>query len=252
MFNKQLIAKKFSRGAKNYDEFALTQKKAARNLAELTSPFIQKNSHILDLGSGTSFLAQEILKIQKDAKIFEVDIAEEMLKSWPGSDLKIQADLENLPFKNASFDIIISSFSLQWITNFEKNFSHFFSLLKPNGILAFCLPSDESLQELKSAEIFKFNDFAKSAELLAILEKCGFEKKIFKKELVKQNFKNGVEALISLKEIGASHHIKEKKILTKKHLKQFNNFCLKNFSTDHKNIAVSWNISYFLLSKKFK
>jgi SAM-dependent methyltransferase len=123
--------------------------------------------------------------------IFETDLASDMLKQWsnrPSNIFPIQADIENLPFEKNSFDIIISSFSLQWIFDFEKNFSHFFSLLKPNGIFAFCLPTDETLQELKSAKIFPINDFPHSENLRLILKKCGFVEEKFLKETSWQKF----------------------------------------------------------------
>lgn len=252
--DKKIIQKNFSRGAKKYNDVALIQKEAAKKLCELafkSNPSRDNVEKILDLGSGTSFVAKNFSD-KKNLQIFEVDLSLEMLKSWshrPSNVFAINADFEKLPFKHSSFDLIISSFSLQWMNDFEKNFSNFFSLLKPQGILAFCLPTNESLSELKSANIFNFNELPKVDDLKLALKKAGFVEQFFVTEIAKQSFPNGLQALRSMKEIGANSSVKNNKIITKSELKQFDNFCLKNFSTSAKNIHTSWFISYFILSK---
>jgi len=261
MLDKKIIQKNFSRAAKDYDEAALVQKIAAKKLtsfldAPTSENLLRKSSAdkllILDLGSGTSFIAKTLLQQQKNLKIYEIDIAAEMLNSWPNRPSNViptQADIENLPFEKNFFDLIISSFSLQWISDFEKNFSQFFSLLKPNGIFAFCLPTAGSLTELKSANLFNFNQLPEIKDLKSALKKSGFHEKFFAEEIVKQEFKNGLEALKSLKKIGANYSVQQKRIITKTQLDQFNKFCLKNFGTANKNIGISWSVSYFLLQK---
>ena len=121
IFDKKIIAKNFSNAARNYDEFALIQKQVAQRISALTSPFIKQNSQILDLGSGTGFVASNLSQLDEFlknyAKIYEVDLSLEMLKNRPNRHKNIFplcCDIENLSFKKASFDLLVSSFSLQW------------------------------------------------------------------------------------------------------------------------------------------
>ncbi len=255
MFDKKIIQKKFSRGAGRYDEVAVVQKEAAKELCELVVRHQAsgiRDFTILDLGSGTSFIAKKLLT--DDSKIFELDLSAEMLQSWPdrpSNVFPVQGDIENPPFENHSFDLIISSFSLQWIEDFEKNFSKIFSLLKPNGTFAFCVPTFESLPELKAENIFNLNDLPKIEDLKSALKKSGFVEVFFQKKIVKQNFKNGYEALKSLKEIGANYSKKKEKKITKTQLKHFR---LKNFQQENKNpYSLTWIEAYFILkcSEKF-
>lgn len=295
MFSKKIIAKNFSRGVKAYDETAVVQRKAAGELCELILPFLDTSSLaegresrefkskpklarssafrakddemcILDLGSGTSFVAKKLLTgnlqlttddrrlTPDDLKIFELDLSAEMLQSWrdrPANVFPIQGDIENPPFKNHSFDLIISSFSLQWIEDFEKTFSKIFSLLKPNGTFAFCVPTSESLPELRAENIFNLNDLPKIKDLKSALKKSGFVEIFFQKKIVKQNFENGYEALNSLKKIGANYSKKKEKKITKTQLKHFR---LKNFQRENKNLySLTWIEAYFILkcSEKF-
>lgn len=262
-FDKQKLQANFSRAARNYDEAAPIQHLAAEKLCEMAAEFIKNDSRILDLGAGTGFVAGQILKqVQDDGEkvrhpelvsgstfptIFEIDISAEMLQQKrPCPTIKIQGDFENLPFKNNSFDILISSYSLQWLSNFEKNFAQFFSLLKPNGIFIFCLPTHGSLKELQAANIFNFNQLPKIEELKSALENCGFREILCQSETNYQNFDSGISAIKSLKKIGANYSQKNHKTLTRTNLAQFNNFCLKNSCDDNRRIEISWITSYFI------
>jgi malonyl-CoA O-methyltransferase len=255
-FDKKIIAEKFGSAAKNYDEAALVQAAAVDELCDLLQNDGEGKT-ILDLGSGTSFIAKKF-STQKNIKFFEVDIAENMLKQWANRPSEnffaIQADIENLPFEKESFDILLSSFSLQWLTNFEKNFAHFFSLLKPNGIFAFCLPTFESLSELRAASVesecnFHFNDLPKIENLKSALSKSEFQIKKSYTKIIKQEFQNGSDALKSLQKTGANISLKNNIPVTKTKLRKFNNFHLKNSNLANKTAPISWFITFFLCVK---
>jgi len=231
-FNKNLIAKNFSLGAKTYDEAAQVQLASAEELVAFILPYLKKDVQILDLGSGTSFVAKQLATYE----ITEVDISAEMLNYWherPSNVTAIQADFENLPFVKNSFDLIISSFALQWISDFEKNFSQFFELLRPNGTFAFCLPTNGSLEEIQD---FNINEFPTNSVIKNALEKSRFNEKLFLQKTIQQKFQNNREALKFLKRIGANSPAK-----TRSPLK----------SSPYKNLgdALSWNISYFIYTK---
>ena len=68
-------------------------------------------------------------------------------------------------------------------------------------------------------------------------------------EILEQEFESGLQALQSLKKIGANYSNKKNKILNKNQLIQFNNFCLKNFRTTNKKVRLSWFVSYFIFVK---
>lgn len=232
-FDKNLVAKNFSRGAKTYDQAAQIQLLVAKDLIDLIRPYLKKDSQILDLGSGTSFLAKQI----SGHNITEVDLASEMLESWrerPSNIKTICADFENLNFAKESFDLILSSFSLQWSADFDKNFAQYFSILKPGGIFAFALPTQGSLHELQD---FNLNDFPQNFILESALKKSGFDKKIFIEKSLYQDFATTKNLLNFFREIGANSPQKRNFYPQKKL---------------NKNIGkrLSWLVSYFVFEKK--
>lgn len=231
-FDKNLIARNFSRGAKEYDEVAQVQRQVAQELVALALPYLKKDSCILDLGSGTSFIARQI----PHHDITEIDLSANMLQFWcdrPSNIKAIQADFENLPFKKNNFDVIISSFALQWINDFEKNFSQFFALLKSKGIFIFSLPITGSLPEFAALNI---NEFPSNKTLKNALQKAGFHEKLFMQKKMQQSFANSRDTIKFLKRIGADSPVKRRLSLTK--------VVSKNIG-----ITISWHISYFIAQK---
>lgn len=253
-FDIKKIQNNFSKASKDYSNFAQTQKIAARNLTLLASPFLQNNQKILDLGSGNGFLAENIAKYQKNCQIFEFDLSYKMLQNRLNkNDFAIQGDINQLCFKENSFDLIISSFSLQWLNDFDKIFQDCYNILKPKGIFTFCLPNKESLKEIKDASLksncnFNLNELPKTENLQKEIEKSPFNFLNIYQEAIKQEFNSGIDALKSIKKTGASYS-RGLNFISKNKLKEFDKFCLKDFNSDNNKVQVSWIVDYFILTK---
>ena len=304
MIDKKIISKNFSKSMQSYNKLALVQKIVAKKIAHLCLPFIKKNAKILDLGSGTSFIAKNLYQkkefLKNNAKIYEIDIAKEMLKSWkkrPKNIFPICCDIDQLSFGAESFDILISSFSLQWLENFEKTFAEFYRILKPKGIFIFAVPNHDSLSELRNASVeskcnFNFIQLPDDKKITLILERLNFNQERIFGEILKSEFHSAADALYDIKAIGANYSLDYSgagKSISKQKLKDFNDFCIKNYKTpikksklerifclskilllkllhkvgftkpklenfksqqkQNKNITISWDVSYFIFSK---
>lgn len=255
MTNKQIVRDNFNRKAAIYNDCAVIQKNAAQKLCDLAQDFIHDDSVILDLGSGTSFIAKNLITKNKSLKIFEVDIASNMLENWkdrPKNVFPILADIENLPFKNSkTFDIIFSSFALQWLDNFENLFTNLYSLLKKDGVIIFCLPTQKTFTEIKEANKksdcnFAIRNLPGQRFLSENLIKVGFKEKLATSEIIAQKYPNAVAALREFKKIGTnySENFATKKFVTKTNLQKFNVF----FSQISNNNA-SWHLCYLIYQK---
>lgn len=238
--NKTIIARNFSSAANIYDQHSDVQKIAAQNLCQIALPFIKKNHKIIDLGCGTSNLSKNL----GDREVFELDLSLEMLKQ-NNCQKSICADIENLPLCDASFDMIISSFSLQWVNDFEKSCHEFNRILKKDGILAICLPVAESICELKEMSSrykcnFNFNEFAEIQTIEHALNRSGFIRRNLENKTIKTNHKNALTALKSIKDIGAKY-CDDSNFIKKSAFKIFKN---NNDSFD-----LSWEVLYLVFQK---
>ncbi|XP_036237008.1 arginine-hydroxylase NDUFAF5, mitochondrial isoform X2 [Molothrus ater] len=78
----------------------------------------------LDVGSGRGYIAQHLTK-ETVEKLIQVDIAENALKNAIESEIptvRVVADEEFLPFKEDTFDLVVSSLSLHWVNDLPKAF----------------------------------------------------------------------------------------------------------------------------------
>lgn len=110
---------------------------------------------ILDLGSGTGLLSEFLGR-----RIHQVDISKGMLLFGKGR--RVQADIENLPFKTDRFDYVLSFSALMNAENPEGAVKEVKRVLKPEGIFI--------VTYLKS---FDFFDTLKRYFKLIDMRSCG-------------------------------------------------------------------------------
>lgn len=118
-----------------------------------------KPSEILDVATGTGDLAMAVAKINP-RKIIGIDISEQMLdvgrakliKANPGNLISFQqADAEQIPFPDNSFDAITVAFGVRNFENLELGISEMRRVLRPGGwiyILEFSHPQVFPMKQL--------------------------------------------------------------------------------------------------------
>lgn len=108
----------------------------------------ERTGAILDLGAGTGAIAKHILKrCGGDYKIIALDICQDMLNQI--NDIRIEtvcSGVEELPFEDDSFDIVISRQCLHYVEDVEKALEEVNRVLKKDGIfvLAQIVPIDKA------------------------------------------------------------------------------------------------------------
>ena len=143
---KERVAKNFSEKAQNYSNLAVTQKLIAASLLEFSKGHIQRSDKILDLGCGPGTLGN----IMKGYDLTQLDIAEGMCVLAAKNGYKtIIADMENIPMPDNSFDIVLSSMTLQWANDISEAIKEIKRVLKSGGKACFSLLLDDSFSEFK-------------------------------------------------------------------------------------------------------
>lgn len=233
------ISKNFSKVAKSYENYATIQKYSAQKLTKYLTNYLNRSAKILDLGSGTGLISKNLAKNNVD--IFSCDLSFDMLLKNNFCNKNINCNFEDLPFKESSFDVLISSFSLQWIQDFEKVFLEFYKILKPNGILCFSLPVENSFLEIKEINPNIINDLQSFDFYRNLSKKNNFNETFCKKETLHEYFQNPIKALKSFKNFGGNY----------KYQKNNNNlFSLRNYKISDNNFKLSWEVGYFIFNKE--
>ena len=105
-------------------------RKQVIKLARLTP-----NASLLDLGTGTGDLAREALLQEPQAKVTAADFTVEMMRVGKKSgNLQFSAaDALNLPFKDTTFDAVVSGFLMRNVTDIQQALKEQYRALKPGG-----------------------------------------------------------------------------------------------------------------------
>lgn len=171
---KKKIQKNFSKASNTYDSVAWVQKKTAiflvSQLRRCFPDFYPQT--ILDLGTGTGFIPQELLCYYDQARYTLNDISPKMI-SVVGHKFKDNplfsfclGDFEDIHF--LPHDLVISNMSLQWAENLQTTIRMF---LNQSKVFAF-----SSLIEGSFAE---WNECLLSYDLLDVVQKYPSKESIY-------------------------------------------------------------------------
>lgn len=157
---------------------------------------IKNGNHVLDLGSGAGndcFVAHAL--VGKTGQVTGLDFTDVMIKKAIKNKEKlgfrnidfIKGDIENMPFENQMFDVVISNCVLNLVPDKQKAFSEIFRVLKNGG--HFCVSDvvikGELPEKLKNdAEIYAgcVSGAITINEYLAVIEQNNFKNTHVQKE----------------------------------------------------------------------
>lgn len=227
----------FEKAASSYDAVAVLQQEVADRLVERMDLMSMKPVSILDAGSGTGFVSQLLAARYPKAKITALDLAFNMLKQakskrtfkqrWNKNFDYVNAEVESLPFADASFELVISGLTLQWCQDLPKVFAEFKRILAPGGLLIFSSFGPDTLKELRQSwaevdDLAHVNAFADLHDVGDALLQTGFADPVMDMEMLTVTYKDVKTLMWDLKQIGAhnvmqgrSHNITGKTKLQK-------------------------------------
>jgi malonyl-CoA O-methyltransferase len=166
------VRRAFDRAATSYDAHAVLQREVCDRLLERLDFVKLAPARVLDVGAGTGYGTQHLRARYSEADLIALDLAPAMLHAarerfpqpgWAQRALArltphasslthfLCADLEYLPFKPSSVDLVWSSLALQWANDLEGTLRDFHRVLAPGGLLMFATFGPDTLKELRSA-----------------------------------------------------------------------------------------------------
>jgi len=217
---RALVKKSFGSHASQYDSLAKVQKKVIDRFIELLANTIPPPASLLDIGAGTGRLLVKVSRIFPETDLVGIDLAFGMTKvarkrlKHDKKTALICSDAENLPFRNGTFDIVVSTSTYQWISPIEEAFSEAYRVLRPSGRFCFALFGEKTLFELKESymnaavesdrpSVNRTHQFATAKEILSAMKCAGFTDCSMHDEMEIEIHPNVATLLRSLKGIGA-------------------------------------------------
>lgn len=260
--NKLKKIKDFNSAADHYDSDAIMQSMIAEELIDRLHYIKINPKRILDIGSATGRNAILLAKIFPAAEIYELDFSIDMLRVSMNkssgfrklfSSKKryfINADMDLLPFHDNTFDLIVSSNSIQWSENVNALFKNINNLLTIDGLFLFSSFLKNTLIELQHfKEHALTQNFLTIQEYAEILNNNNFYDPVLIRDEYQNEYDGALSALRDLKKIGVTKSDESHKSLRGK------NYLLKlidhlyQFKRNDKNIlsyevimAHAWKI----------
>jgi len=239
----QKIRRAFSEAAVEYDLLTSLHKEIGR---ELIKKVRDKDDYasILDIGMGTGWLTGRLAFWYPDAKIIGLDFAEGMIqfaKNHHGEGIQIiQADAHRLPFKDMTFDLLISNLAFQWIRDVQNVFQTCHQCLNSNGKMCITLFGHNTFKELFEALDFARNEYLPAEDLnikrlihkddvKKALEQAGFKNVVIDYERIKVHFSDMMRLLKWIKDIGANH-LEKRIFIGKDMLSRADEYYRENYS----------------------
>ncbi|XP_062466673.1 arginine-hydroxylase NDUFAF5, mitochondrial isoform X2 [Pezoporus occidentalis] len=156
----------------------------------------------LDVGSGRGYIAQHLTK--KNAVESEVPT------------VSVVADEESLPFKEDTFDLVVSSLSLHWVNDLPKAFREIHQVLKPDGVFIGAMFGGDTLYELRCslqlAELEReggfsphVSPFTAVSDLGHLLSRAGFNTLTVDTDEIQVNYPGLFEVMEDLQGMGESN-----------------------------------------------
>src|SRR5690606_38624386 len=123
---------------------------ASEDLSERLRAVKRNFSVALDLGTAGGALGE---RLKENGQVGTVVTAEPLASSHGSNSLALvlAADEEALPFRNESFDLIVSALALQWVNDLPGTLLQIRRALKPDGLFLGVMAGGETLTELRQS-----------------------------------------------------------------------------------------------------
>ena len=204
----------FNRAARSYDQHAVLQQEVQLRTLQKLDPISITPQRVLDLGCGTGAGVVQLKKRFGKAQVIGGDFAEQMVRlarnngRWWQKRPYLTLDAHQLPFVDASIDVVYSSLMLQWSQDLDRVLTECRRVLRPGGLLLFSSLGPDTLIEMRRASArvdgsSRVNGFFDMHDVGDALVRAGFDAPVLDVDRITMTYSTLRELAHDLKGIGA-------------------------------------------------
>ena len=154
--SRKRVGRAFHRQAGEYDQHAIIQKHVVSRLDSLIGSYLETApAGLLDIGCGTGNLLAALQKRFPHCRLHGLDLAFNMAlastRRVGGDAVIVNGEAERLPFRDNSFDLVVSASTLQWVDNLDKCLQESLRVLAPGGLFCAAFFGGTTLWELQES-----------------------------------------------------------------------------------------------------
>ncbi|MCC5925444.1 MAG: methyltransferase domain-containing protein [Bacteroidetes bacterium] len=211
---KEKVARNFGDKAKAYNMYAHVQRQAAQRFIDLSGEYIKDlDSPYLEIGCGTGFITQPIVKLIGGGTYIAADLSVEMLEACrmnvpdkAGLNILFEERDGESDLTDSRYGLIVTALTAQWFNNTEYTLKQYLEALKPGGMLIYSYLDERCFPEWKAlcAETgVPFTGNILPACKPIAIDAQRFEWAFFSMELFTEIFDTPASFFRNLKRIGA-------------------------------------------------
>lgn len=214
IFDRRAVRLHRDRATQTISRHDFLLQEIAGRLVERLDDVKRDFSVALDLGCHTGQLSHALKDHKKIGCLVCCDLSPAMVRQAPGP--RLVADEEVLPFKDGSFDLIISLLSLHWINDLPGALLQIRSALKPDGLFLGAMLGGQTLKELRQAlaeaEIAgegglspRISPFADIRDVGNLLQRAGFALPVVDSESLTVVYPDPLKLMTDLRGMGEAN-----------------------------------------------
>lgn len=214
IFDRRLLARRRDRIAGGIGGHDFLLRHVAADLVDRLAVAKRDFRDVLVLGAHHGVLGRLLAARPGPMRLIETDASPNMLAQCSGE--TVLADEELLPFAAASFDLVVSALSLQWVNDLPGTLAQIRRVLRPDGLLLAALCGGATLGELRQAFLAaeaeveggaspRVAPFADVRDLGGLLQRAGFALPVTDADTITVAYATPLELLGELKAMGCGN-----------------------------------------------
>lgn len=212
VFNRSRLSTRRERARSSYSNVDFLKKRVTEDILDRITLTKRHFPMALELGAGHCDMRDQLYNHTDCLVLSDASkgIAATLLPP------AICADEEWLPFREASFDLIVSGLSLQWVNDLPGTLIQIRRTLKPDGYFVAAIPGGASLTELRQVLLqaeteltggaeMRVSPFADALDLSQLLQRAGLTLPVSDRDRLTLRYENMFALLQDLKAAGETH-----------------------------------------------
>jgi SAM-dependent methyltransferase len=219
IFDRHLLRARRRRAAAAGAETFLLDRVAA-DLAERLTAVLRRFDCVLDLGTPTDVLRRALTGVESVGTIVAADA--QWLHARADARRFVVADEEALPFAVATFDLVVSALSLQFVNDLPGVLVQVRRVLKPDGLLLAALAGGDTLTELRQSFAAAESEieggvsprvapFADVRALGGLLQRAGFALPVTDVDRITVRYDHAFALMRDLRRMGATNALVDRR-----------------------------------------
>lgn len=220
IFDRRALRLHRSRAARGLGSADFLFVETAERLADRLADVARRFPLALDLGCRNGMLARSLAGRGGIETLIHADAAWDFARRAPPPVAVAEAD--GLPFKPATFDLVLSNLDLHWTNDLPGALLQLRQVLKPDGLLLACLFGGATLAELRraltEAELAeeggtspRVSPFADLRDLGRLLQRAGFGLPVVDRDTIEVTYADALALMRDLRAMGESNAVAERR-----------------------------------------